>query len=243
MEITKHKTQSIDNRTYIRELPDDLLNKIIYHTDELIQEKIDKEQSIMKLIDIRRYINNHIEDLRIQLSYKIKEGCVYKISFIKNQTDFAGLYLINTAAINQKNDSINICKVEPDDNNERIFGKYRIVKISTLISTTSIYSYELVYEPPTVNYYRPTLLLAEPVRVYKRDNFILSRYSSLNFGSKIKIIYNREILCIKNHYCLVQVVSVLKDSVKVRLPNDREIITIPKRVLYNTISHDTFGLF
>ena len=246
MEIINHKSQNIENienRISIKQLPDDLLNKIIYHTQETIQQKIDKEQSIMKLIDINKYICKHIDNLRIKLSTEIKEGRVYKLSFRKNYNDYKGLYLINSVSLNECKDTINICLVEPDDNNERIFGKYKIVKTSIMINSGLIYSCELEYEPPPVNYNSSTLLLSEPIRVYGMDNYILSRYSPWNFNTNIKIIYNTDIMSVKNHYCLVQVIRVLKRVVKVKLPNDQGIHIIPKKVLYNTISHNTFGLF
>ena len=243
LNITTEKSQTIENRVSIRDLPEDLLSTIIYHSQETIHQKIDKEQSIMKLIDINRYLCNHIENLRINLSKEIKEGCVYKLSFRSKGIDYSGLYLINTASLNRRNDCINICKVEPDSNNERIFGKYKMVKKSMMLCSGAIYSCEIEYEPPPVNYNTPTLLLSEPVRIYGRHNEILSQYDLWNFNTNLKIIYNTDIMNVKNHYCLVQVVYTLKHSVKVRLPNERAIHNIPKRVLYNTISHNTFGLF
>jgi hypothetical protein len=242
-EITTEKSQNIDNRISIKQLPEDILNKILYHTQETIYQKIDKQQSIMKLIEINRYICNHIDNLRVKLSNEIKEGCIYKLSFRSKGIDYTDLYLINTASLNKKNDCINICRVEPDSNNERIFGKYKIVKKSMMLCSCAIYSCELEYKPPPVNYNSSTLLLSEPIRVYGIDNYILSRYPNWNFNTNIKIIYNTDIMSVKNHYCLVQVIRVLKHSVKVRLPNDPAIHTIPKKVLYNTISHNTFGLF
>ena len=243
MEITTEKSQNIENRISIKQLPEDILNKIIYHTQETIEEKIDKEHSIMKLIELNRYIHKHIDNLRVKLSNDIKEGCIYKLSFRKIHNDYNGLYLINSVSLNERKDTINICRVEQDDNNERIFGKYKIVRTSVMIYSGSIYSCELEYKPPPVNYNSSTLLLSEPVRVYGIDNFILSRYSHWNFNTNIKIIYNTDIMSIKNHYCLVQVIRVLKHSVRVKLPNDQGIHIIPKKVLYNTISHNTFGLF
>ena len=106
-----------------------------------------------------------------------------------------------------------------------------------------INSCELEYEPPPVNYNTPTLLLSEPVRIYGTNNETLSRYNSWSLNPNLKIIYNDDIMNVKNHYCLVEVVVNLKHSVKVRLPNELAIHNIPKRVLYNTISHNTFGLF
>jgi hypothetical protein len=141
MEITTGKSQNIDNRLSIRDLPDDLLSTIIYHSQETIYQKIDKEQSIMKLIEINRYLCNHIANLRVKLSNEIKEGCVYKLSFRSKGVDYSGLFLINTASLNQRNDCINICRVAQDEN-ERIFGKYKIVEISMMIGSGSIYSCE-----------------------------------------------------------------------------------------------------
>ena len=155
-----------------------------------------------------------------------------------------GLYLITTASLNKRDDCINICRVEPDTNNERIFGKYKIVETSMMITSGSLYSCELEYEPPPVNYNTPTLLLSEPVRIYGMNSETLSQYNSWTFNTNLKIIYNTDIMNVKNHYCLVEVLYSLKHSVKVRLPNEhRYIYNIPKRILYNSINHNTYGLF
>jgi hypothetical protein len=223
MNITKSQSK-IENRTSITELPNDILNKLVYHTTESIEDKIDKESSIMKLRDIKRYIDNHADKLKAKLGEEIIEACVYYLVFRKCNEKHEGTYLINTANLSTKTDIINICRVVPDTD-KRIFGRFRIVETSIMLHSGLLYDYKLIYKPPPVNYNVPVLLCCDPSRV---DN------TPYNYNTNIKIIYNTELMNIKNQFCLVEVVSVLKNTIRVKAQGSAEVKTISKRYFYNT---------
>tara|TARA_R110000782_G_scaffold170566_2_gene262313 strand:- start:617 stop:1348 length:732 start_codon:yes stop_codon:yes gene_type:complete len=243
MNITNKQLEKLDNKMSINNLPDDILNHIIYYTNETINDKIDKEKSIMKLIEVNAYLCSQIDKLRVDLGSHIKENCIYKIKYKKYDTDYEGLFLINYVLLNSKRDTIHMCEVEADNNNERIFGKFKIIKSSTFIRSRNIYNYELVFAPPKVNYNEPTLLLTEPIRVYGTFNPFFNDYHSWRIFSRTKIVYNDEFLAFKNRYCLVQVISVFKDKVAVKIPEHSDVIKIPKKLLYNTINHTNYGIY
>lgn len=226
---------------HISELPDDILSKILEISSETPQEKIDKYTSIPELINLKDYINNHIDNLTLKLGTKLFAGCVYHLRFKRcgsTVKDFDGLFLIQSINT-QKSNWVEVCQVAPDTH-ERIFGKFKIIGCSMSFPIYRLYSYNLIHTPPPVDYTRNTLLLSEPHRVYPA---FFSAYPHHYFQQGLKFIYDENIMEIKNKFCLVRVVKIFKKSVRIRIPDATNDITVPKKLLYNTINHAEFGVF
>jgi len=218
------------NKTSIQDLPDDILNKLIYHTQETIGDKIEKIDNFTDLREINRLIYKQRRKLEDKLSSELLKGCVYQLEFIwRGDTLLNGLYLINSVYINRNQNAINICKVEIDEEHQRQFGNYKIVEKSKRIFTDNIKSYKKVYEPPVVdwdNEPRQLIGITDILRVYGWEHQDLFHYTPTDFPKNI--LYCSDMVDIANMYCVAELYRVQKNYLLIAIP-DNPLDTAPNR--------------
>ena len=217
------------NKVSIQDLPDDILNKLIYHTQETIKDKIEKIDNFVDLQETNRLMYKQRRKLEDKLSSELLKGCVYQLNFRWNREDFTGLYLMNSVYVNRNQNAINICKVEIDDEHQRLFGNYKIVEPSKRIFTDNIKSYKKVYEPPVVDWNnepRQLIGITDILRVYGWEHQDLFNRHPSDFPTNI--LYCSDMVDIANMYCVAELFKVQKNNLIIAIP-DNPLDTAPNR--------------
>ena len=169
--------------TNIANLPYDVLSLIGDKATESLEDKISKFTTMEEISQINRLIYKQEQQIKERINIDIARGCVYEMTFRRGKEDYQGLYLVNYKVINAKQDNIVVSKVEPDPNNSRIFGNYRIVEPSKRIYPNTLKTYKLVYSPPVVDWKKQEQKLIgvkNPYLLFKWDNPALANYKMIN---------------------------------------------------------------
>lgn len=215
--------------TNISNLPYDILALIGDKATESIEDKIAKCETMDDIKKINNLIYKQTQKIKEKINSEIIKGNVYEMEFQHGLEFYQGFYLINYKVISPRQDTIVVCKVEPDDNNERSFGKYKIVEPSKRIYTDTLKTYKLIYSPPIVDWKKEerTLIgIKNPFLVYKWNHHELDNYNSWEIPANV--IYNREEVMHANLYVIAELFKTNSKQLVLALP-DNPNDTAPNR--------------
>jgi len=210
------------NKLSIDKLPDDILNKLIYHSQETIKDKIEKIDNFVDLQETNRLMYKQRRKLEDKLATDLIKNCVYQLEVMwRGDTLLSGLYLMNSVYVNRNQNAINICKVEIDEEHQRLFGNYKIVEPSKRIFTDNIKSYKKVYEPLAVDWDkepRQLIGITDILRVYGWEHQDLINRHPSDFPTNI--LYCSDMVDIANMYCVAELFKVQKNNLVIAIPDN-----------------------
>ena len=205
-----------------QDLGDDILNKILHHTEDTIFSKINRVESIRDLYEVNRIIRQRVASLKTLIKQDIIKGSIYEIEWANRNNEITKeLYLINSVYLDGNKDAINIAKVEPDGEHQRIFGNYKIVANSRQIGCGNIISYKKVYIPKEIEWSKETRQLigiTDIIAAYSLSHPDLSQYSYIDFQKNI--IYTDTQREVANKYSIVELFRVRKKFILCAKPTN-----------------------
>lgn len=210
--------------TSLKTLPDDVLNKILYHAQETLEEKINKIQDIRKLFSINKIVWEQINIRKQKFAADIRKGCIYEIEWVSGKTKetIKNIYLINSVFIDDNKDSINMSRVEPDTEHQRIFGNYKIADRSRAIGCGNIISYNLIHEPEQVDWTkepRQLIGVTDIISIYGWDNPGTLQFEFIDLERRY-IIYTDRQRIMANKYAVVELFKGYKKYNVIAIPDD-----------------------
>lgn len=223
--------------TELQNLPDDVLNKILHHAEETIEEKINKIENIRELFSINKIVWERINILKQRVAADIRKGSIYEIEWVSGKTKetIKNIYLINSIFVDSKKDSINMSRVVPDTEHQRIFGNYRIADRSRAIGCGNIISYNFIHEPEQVDWSkepRQLIGVTDIISIYGWNNPGTLEFDFIDLDRKY-IIYTDRQKVMANKYSIVELFKVYKKYIVIAIPdnpmdpaNNRSITTI-----------------
>lgn len=240
--------------TSIRDMPDDMLEKILNYTEETFEEKLARVNSGVELLRLHRLITARENELKANLSKVVVKGGIYRFFFEKNSRILTGrfnrIYLINSVYMGEKVNCINVSEVVPDLEHQRIFGYYRIVEPSMPLNIFNIIEYSKIRLPTETDWdagiksgsiYKGLIIgISAPWLVYPQAP-ALSDYTRYNEPGQANVIYNADMVSNCNRYTFAEIVKVNKNKITLYYPNDpsdpapnRSVsrITLSKKVCY-----------
>ena len=215
--------------TNISNLPYDVLRLIGDKATESLDEKISKFTSMEQIKDINKLIHHQTQKIKEKINSEIIKGNVYEMEFQHGKGNYQGLYLVNYKVISDRQDNIVVCKVIPDEENERIFGKYKIAERSKRIYCDTLKTYKLVYAPTEVDWKKEerTLIgIKNPFLVYKWNHHALDDYNSMFIPANV--IYIEEEAMHANLYVIAELFKANSKHLVLALP-DNPNNTAPNR--------------
>jgi hypothetical protein len=229
-------------------MPVDILNEILQHIKETIEYKIQILNNLPDLNHVYDLVMKKYEDMYKEINNNIKKNCIYKLVFIdyKDKIEKEVLCLINNKSIISSCPTIRASIVVEDDN-ERIYGKYKIIEKSILIFIKYLIHYELVYERPEVIWSDEKdkfVGIKDPWFLYRNhprfNGYVKSDYP-------ISTLSNQTSVDLANLYSIAIFVRSTKNHIFVKLPVNptedsinREHYTsrLPKRIVYKLLNQN-----
>jgi hypothetical protein len=230
-------------------MPNDILNKILRYSTEKIEDKIEKIDNLTSLNKVYEILRKKEELMFKKMNNEINKNCIYNLVFMNYKKELKkGVYLVNYMSIFSSFPTIHVARVEADNDNERIFGKYKIIESSQPVWMRRLVEYELVYERSEVNWNDEAHQF-----VGIKEPWLLYGYNHSHFDGYIRndyqkhILYDQNLVDLANCYSIAIFVRSTKKYIVVKLPinsledciyREHNTVKLSKRLVYKLLSQN-----